>query len=112
MKVTALGREYLPSNRVRELMKVTHDRTGYTRLLQFPHEYGCVIMPDDPNQLWGELLAYAGMPPPDDHADCLSWITDVLKALSEMYPESSSRARMDTMVTFSNYCKREKGVLE
>lgn len=104
MKLSAVGREYLPSNKTRELMKVTYGH-GYTRLLQFPHELGGVIIPDDPDQLWGELLAYAGPPPPDEHPGVLPWIQDVLKALSEIFPDSSSRARLDTMVRFSNYCK-------
>ena len=108
MRLKAIGREYLPSNRIRELMKITHDRTGYSRLLQFSHVSGNVIIIDDPNQLWGELLAYAGMPPPDEHPNVLPWVQDVLKALSEMYPHSSSRARLGTMVDFSNYCKERR----
>ncbi|KKL90823.1 hypothetical protein LCGC14_1900880 [marine sediment metagenome] len=108
MRLKAIGREYLPSDRARELMKVTHDRTGYSRVLQFPHAYGDVIIIDDPNQLWGELLAYAGSPPPDEDPRVLPWIQDVLKALSEMYPHSSSRSRLDTMVDFSNYCKEKR----
>ena len=108
MKLTAIGLDYLPSNKIRELMKVTYENTGHTKLLQFPRCAGSVIMPDDPNQLWGELLAYAGMPPPDEHPGVLPWIQDVLKALSEIYPHSSSRARLDTMVDFSSYCKEKR----
>jgi len=108
MRLKAIGREYLPSDRIRELMKVTYEITGHTRLLQFPHEAGDVIITGDPNQLWGKLLAYAGPPPPDEDPRVLPWIQDVLKALSEMYPHSSSRSRLDTMVDFSNYCKEKR----
>ncbi len=108
MKLTAIGREFLPTNKTRELMKITSEITGHSKLLQFPHQAGNVITTDDPNQLWGELLAYAGMPPPDEHPNLLPWVQDVLKALSEMYPHSSSRARLDTMVDFSNYCKERR----
>lgn len=108
MKLQAIGREYLPSNKIRELMKITYDKYGDSKLLQFPHELGGVIMPDDTEQLYGELLAYAGSPPPDESPGVLPWIQDVLKALSEIYPESGSRARLDTMVRFSDYCKEKR----
>lgn len=67
---------------------------------------GSVIMPDE--QLWGQLLAYAGMTPSDDNQGLLPWIQEVLFALSELYPDSGARQRLDVMVQFSDYCKEKR----
>lgn len=74
------------------------------------YKYSVIIALNDPEQLWGELLAFAGMPPDDNDQRLLPWIQEVLKALSEIHPDSGARQRLDIMVKFSDYCK-EKQVL-
>ena len=108
MRFKAKGRRYTcPENRIYEVTEVKLD-DGWRRYIreQYMYCHNAVIIVDE--QLWGELLAYAGMPPPDDHPTLMAWIQDVLKALSEMQPESSARTRLDAMASFSDYCKEKR----
>ena len=107
MRFKAKGRRYTPAEEICEVTEVKLD-DGWRRYIREPykHDHTVVIIPDE--QLWGELLAYAGMPPPDDHPTLMAWIQDVLKALSEMQPESSARSRLNAMASFSDYCKEKR----
>lgn len=68
-----------------------------------------VIIPANCEQLWGKILAYAGMPPDNELArDMLPWVQDVLCVLSEIYPESSAKSRLLVMVNFSDWCKEKR----
>lgn len=82
---------------------------GHTYFLHTVRQQGTVIIAlDDPEQLWGELLAFAGMPPDDNDQRLLPWIQEVLEALSEIHPDSGARSRLDIMVRFSDYCKEKR----
>ncbi len=107
MKVEPLGHRHGLSDE--KVYRITWGRdTFHLHQPSALGKYGSVIMPDDLEQLWGELLAYAGMPPADEHPGVLPWIQEVLKALSEIYPDSGARQRLDVMVEFSNYCKEKR----